>query len=308
MLSKNTRIYKGKSLLDFPSDYTLIDIETTGLDPNYDEIIEIAAIRIRNNMIDSTFSTLVKPERLIDNFITELTGITNDMVANSLPIEPNLYKLHSFINNDILLGHNVNFDVNFLYDNYIKYTPYLFKNNFVDTLRLSRKVYPDLGSHSLSYLTRSLGIISKTSHRAEADCLTTYSLVNSMINTISNTGESIESFVQRMNASIHSLASSIRATNTIFDDTHPVYGQSFCFTGTLSSCTRREAMQVVVNMGGIVTDRITKKTNYLVLGITDYRKVKGNKSSKVQKAESLKTSGYDIDIISENVFWDLISN
>ena len=61
-------------------------------------------------------------------------------------------------------------------------------------------------------------------------------------------------------------------------------------------------------MGGIVTDRITKKTNYLVLGITDYRKVKGNKSSKVQKAESLKTSGYDIDIISENVFWDLISN
>ena len=308
MLSKNTRIYKGKSLLDFPSDYTLIDIETTGLDPNYDEIIEIAAIRIRNNMIDSTFSTLVKPERLIDNFITELTGITNDMVANSLPIEPNLYKLHSFINNDILLGHNVNFDVNFLYDNYIKYTPYLFKNNFVDTLRLSRKVYPDLGSHSLSYLTRFLGIISKTSHRAEADCLTTYSLVNSMINTISNTGESIESFVQRMNASIHSLASSIRATNTIFDDTHPVYGQSFCFTGTLSSCTRREAMQVVVNMGGIVTDRITKKTNYLVLGITDYRKVKGNKSSKVQKAESLKTSGYDIDIISENVFWDLISN
>lgn len=308
MLSKNTRIYKGKSLIDFPSDYTLIDIETTGLDPNYDEIIEIAAIRIRNNMIDSTFSTLVKPERLIDNFITELTGITNDMVANSLPIEPNLYKLHSFINNDILLGHNVNFDVNFLYDNYIKYTPYLFKNNFVDTLRLSRKVYPDLGSHSLSYLTRSLGIISKTSHRAEADCLTTYSLVNSMINTISNTGESIESFVQRMNASIHSLASSIRATNTIFDDTHPVYGQSFCFTGTLSSCTRREAMQVVVNMGGIVTDRITKKTNYLVLGITDYRKVKGNKSSKVQKAESLKTSGYDIDIISENVFWDLISN
>lgn len=308
MLSKNTRIYKGKSLLDFPSDYTLIDIETTGLDPNYDEIIEIAAIRIRNNIIDSTFSTLVKPERLIDNFITELTGITNDMVANSLPIEPNLYKLHSFINNDILLGHNVNFDVNFLYDNYIKYTPYLFKNNFVDTLRLSRKVYPDLGSHSLSYLTRSLGIISKTSHRAEADCLTTYSLVNSMINTISNTGESIESFVQRMNASIHSLASSIRATNTIFDDTHPVYGQSFCFTGTLSSCTRREAMQVVVNMGGIVTDRITKKTNYLVLGITDYRKVKGNKSSKVQKAESLKTSGYDIDIISENVFWDLISN
>lgn len=308
MLSKNTRIYKGKSLLDFPSDYTLIDIETTGLDPNYDEIIEIAAIRIRNNMIDSTFSTLVKPERLIDNFITELTGITNDMVANSLPIEPNLYKLHSFINNDILIGHNVNFDVNFLYDNYIKYTPYLFKNNFVDTLRLSRKVYPDLGSHSLSYLTRSLGIISKTSHRAEADCLTTYSLVNSMINTISNTGESIESFVQRMNASIHNLASSIRATNTIFDDTHPVYGQSFCFTGTLSSCTRREAMQVVVNMGGIVTDRITKKTNYLVLGITDYRKVKGNKSSKVKKAESLKTSGYDIDIISENVFWDLISN
>ena len=78
---------KGKSLLDFPSNYVLFDIETTGLDPEYDEIIEIGAIKVDNNKVMDEFHSLIKPDNEIDEFITNLTGITNEMVENAANIE-----------------------------------------------------------------------------------------------------------------------------------------------------------------------------------------------------------------------------
>ena len=70
---------------------------------------------------------------------------------------------------------------------------------------------------------------------------------------------------------------------------------------------RKEAMQKVVNLGGLVGDSVTKKTNYLILGNNDYCKsIKDGKSSKQKKAEELKLKGYDIEVISENVFYDML--
>ena len=80
---EKTRTNKGTSLLDFPDSYIIIDIETTGLDPIYDEIIEITALKVNQDKIVDTFTTLIKPTKPINPFITELTGITNDMVENS---------------------------------------------------------------------------------------------------------------------------------------------------------------------------------------------------------------------------------
>ena len=74
---------KGNNLLMFPADCCIIDIETTGLDPEYCEIIEIAALRIRNGEITERFSELVKPSVPLDPFITALTGITNDMMKDA---------------------------------------------------------------------------------------------------------------------------------------------------------------------------------------------------------------------------------
>ena len=73
---------KGKSLIEIPNKYIAFDIETTGLDPAYGEIIEIGAIKIENGKEIETFNTLIKPEYEIDEFITELTGITNEMLKN----------------------------------------------------------------------------------------------------------------------------------------------------------------------------------------------------------------------------------
>lgn len=113
------RELKGKSLIEIPNKYIAFDIETTGLDPMYDEIIEIGAIKIEDGKEIETFSTLIKPEYEIDEFITELTGITNEMVMDAPKINEVLPKFMDFIKDSIILGYNVNFDINFIYDNLI---------------------------------------------------------------------------------------------------------------------------------------------------------------------------------------------
>lgn len=84
---KHTRDYKGKSLLTLTKDFTVIDIETTGLDPTYDEIIEIGAIRVRNSIIVDKLNLLVKPKEEVDDYITDLTGISNEMLIDKPSIE-----------------------------------------------------------------------------------------------------------------------------------------------------------------------------------------------------------------------------
>lgn len=98
---------KGKSLLNFPSDYVVIDIETTGLDPLYDEIIEVSAVRYIDNVMSDRYVSLVKPENPISDFIANLTGITNDMVSNSQPIETVLPQFLDFVGSNPLVGHNI---------------------------------------------------------------------------------------------------------------------------------------------------------------------------------------------------------
>ena len=103
-------------------------------------------------------------------------------------------------------------------------------------------------------------------------------------------------------------AKDIVTNKTEFDETHPLFGKLCVFTGTLEKMIRKDAMQIVVDFGGQVGNSVTKKTNYLILGNNDYcSSIKDGKSSKQKKAESLKLSGSDIEIISEDVFYDMIS-
>ena len=112
---------KGKHVTDFPCDYTVVDIETTGLSPDKCEIIEISALKVRNDEIVDTFSTLIKPSKRIDPFIVRLTGITDEMVAEAPKIRAVLPAFMEFVAEDFILGHNVNFDINFIYYNWKKY-------------------------------------------------------------------------------------------------------------------------------------------------------------------------------------------
>ncbi|HBA96626.1 MAG TPA: hypothetical protein DCZ23_00820 [Lachnospiraceae bacterium] len=104
----NPRPYKGKSMIDFPNTYVLADIETTGLSAGSCAIIEISAIRYANGIKVDSFSTLVKPSRKIDRFITGLTGITDSMVADIPGIAESIMAFYRYAGDDILVGYNVN--------------------------------------------------------------------------------------------------------------------------------------------------------------------------------------------------------
>lgn len=170
---------KGSLINEFPSDYTVVDIETTGLSPASCEIIEISALKVRNDEIVDSFSSLVKPTKKINSFIVNLTGITNEMVENAPKINTVLSEFVKFVSDDFILGHNVNFDINFIYDGMMKYLKKEFTNDYIDTMRLSRR-HCDLKKHNLKSLAKHYNISLKGHHRALTDCKITYDVYKSI--------------------------------------------------------------------------------------------------------------------------------
>ena len=144
-LNKNCRTYKGHSLIEDVGDYTVVDIETTSLDSFHGEILEISAIKVRNKEEVDHFSELIKTNEELGYFTTNLTGITNEMMLKEgKELEDVLQSFKAFLGNDIIVGHNVNFDINFLYDNMEEHLDTYLSNDYVDTLRIARKVLPNL--------------------------------------------------------------------------------------------------------------------------------------------------------------------
>lgn len=302
---------KGNSLFVFPKEYIVFDIETTGLDPLVDEIIEIGAIKVKDNTVIEEFHSLIKPSYKIDAFITGLTGITNDMVEEAPSSKKVLEKFVKFIENNILVGHNVHFDINFIYDHLIKINGTPLKNDFVDTLRVARKILPELKHHRLKDLASYYHIDTEGNHRAKKDAEITFSIYQKLEETMKEKYGSVEIFTNtiKKSHSYQQATSSIIPTVTEFNQENLFYNQYVAITGTLEKMTRKEAMQIIVNLGGHLENTVTTKTNYLILGNNDYNPIlRGKKSSKLIKAENFKLKGLEIEIISENVFYDLLSN
>lgn len=303
MEEKRVRDKKGKNLLSVPSDYVVIDLETTGLDPQYNEIIEVAGLHFIDGIEQGRFHSLVKPQEEIDEFITELTGISNSMVSDAPQIETILPEFLNFIGNSIVIGHNVNFDINFLYDYAEELSLPSVSNDFVDTLRLSRFLYKDIKNHKLQTLITYLGVAEKLDHRALSDCSCTQKCYAIMKQHVEQNNIDLKPKAKDYG----SLSKSINPESDVFDEDTLIYNAAFAFTGKLERMTRREAMQAVANAGGICCDKVTSNTNYLVLGNNDYCKsIKGGKSSKQKKAERMQLDGFDIAIISEDVFYDML--
>lgn len=291
---------KGNSLLLFPTTYVVVDIETTGLDPSCDKIIEIAAVKIQNGEEIEQFQSLVNPHFEIDEFIQELTGITNPMLESAPSIESVLPRLLEFVGAEIIVGHNANFDINFIYDCAKNLNLNPFCNDFVDTMRISRKLYRDLKHHTLAALSASLNVGESVEHRALADCIQTRQCFEIM----RQRAEEIGGLPMKTKATSKTLV----AESDEFDEDSPLYGKTFAFTGTLEKMTRKEAMQIVINAGGKCTDNVVASTNFLVLGNQDYYKgIKNSKSNKQKKAEKMQLSGADIVAISENTFYDMLN-
>lgn len=147
--------------------FVAIDVETTGLSPFANELIEVSAIKYKGNKKIDTFSTLIRPKVQIPYYITKITGITNDMVKNAPEVEEVMPELIRFVGESPIVAHNANFDYKFI-QNYSNNS--FSKNQVIDTVPIGRKLYPELPNHKLGTIARHIGITEDGFHRAEFDC------------------------------------------------------------------------------------------------------------------------------------------
>ena len=151
--------------------YVSIDLETTGLNPKRDRIIEIGAIRVERGEIREEFSTFVNPGRKLEDRITELTGIRDEDLAEAPELDEVFPKLLEFMGDFPLLGHSILFDYSFLKKAAVD-RKLTFERSAVDTLQIARKYLPDLPHRNLEYLCRYYEI-PHHAHRALEDAKAT---------------------------------------------------------------------------------------------------------------------------------------
>jgi DNA polymerase-3 subunit alpha (Gram-positive type) len=158
--------------MDFDQTFVVLDLETTGLNSKNDAITEIGAVKVKNKQVVEYFQTFVNPQMAIPTKITELTGITNEMVKDAPEIETVLEQFRDFCKDSSLVAHNAPFDLGFLKEK-AKRINWKIKNPIVDTLTLSRELLPKLKRHKLNLVAKHLGVQLHRHHRAKDDAQAT---------------------------------------------------------------------------------------------------------------------------------------
>ena len=165
--------YTSRRSEEIPSSYVVIDVETTGLEPSIDKIIEISAIKYIENREVAVFNELVNPNIELDPYITTLTGIDTKDLINKPSIDTIIPKFIEFIENFTLVAHNASFDIKMIVAESYRSGIQFPNNKIQDTLKLSKRMFSktDIPNYKLETLKNYLGLTYK-SHRALDDCYT----------------------------------------------------------------------------------------------------------------------------------------
>ncbi|NUS72576.1 MAG: hypothetical protein HOQ05_04130 [Corynebacteriales bacterium] len=163
--------------------FVVVDLETTGMNPETDRITEIAAVQVRGENVLAEFSTLVNPEVEISEFITRLTGITNEAVASSPSVEHVLPTFVEFARAGVLVAHNAPFDVGFLRAACARYGLRWPTIPVVDTVALARRLVSptEVENHKLSTLAGLFNAKTTPNHRALDDARATVTVLQHLL-------------------------------------------------------------------------------------------------------------------------------
>ena len=170
--------------------YVIFDLETTGLSSDYDEIIEIGAIKVVQHQIIDSYHTLVKPSSIINDFITSKTNITQAMVEHSPQINDVLPHFLSFIQGSVLVAHNASFDVGFIRENAKRLKLSFLDVTVIDTLELSRVLLSQRKSFRLGKVARYFNIAydEEVAHRADYDVKITHQVFQNLCRLLNQEG------------------------------------------------------------------------------------------------------------------------
>jgi DNA polymerase-3 subunit epsilon len=176
-----------EDILSLPIDdaeYCIVDVETTGLGPMTNNIIEIGLVKVAQGRIVDRYHSLVNPGRDVPYYITSLTGITNEDVYNAPFFEDIAGDVCTFISDNILTAHNLSFDKSFLRREFLYCGREELANFGLCTLKMARRLYPALRSKSLGSVCKHLHIINRDAHRALADAEVTACLLIKMLKEV----------------------------------------------------------------------------------------------------------------------------
>lgn len=157
-------------------DYVILDVETTGLSPESDRVIELAVVKVESGQVVDTFASLVNPERAIPENVVKLTNITQDMVADAPVFSALAEAIVSFIGDLPVVAHNASFDAGFLAEE-LNRAGVPFQFQYIDSIRLAKKAYPDMPNYKLKTLIKKLSLADHAQqHRAADDAMCTQRL------------------------------------------------------------------------------------------------------------------------------------
>ena len=162
---------RGRKRDKYVRDYVVFDLETTGVNVEYDAVIEISAIKVLQGREAGTFSTLVNPQRPIPYRASEVNHIYDDMVKDAPIFKKALEDFDAFIGDLFLVGHNIHtFDMKFIWRDAQDYWGKTIANDYIDTLPLAKQCLPQLSRYRLVDLAAHYRISTDGAHRALADC------------------------------------------------------------------------------------------------------------------------------------------
>jgi DNA polymerase-3 subunit epsilon len=287
----------------------IVDLETTGLDSRFDEIIEIGAIKIdiETGEVLGEFQTFSKPKGVylnedgeevderecnlvrLDPFIIELTGITDEMLVDAPSNEEAVSAFFEFAEDFPIWAYNAGFDSKFLNEHTENHRP------LKDVLALARRAFPSLQNHKLSNVANHLNISIVGAHRAIADCLITKEVFLCVFRFQKNNPRPFNH--------------GFKVADYLPKEEGFFYGKTIVFTGALTTMTRDVAATHASKYGFKIGASVTKKTDYLVVGIQDLSTLAGHdKSSKHRRVEELIQEGLRIEILTEDSFIKMCGN
>ena len=291
-------IYQGKQLAVPLEDYTVIDVETTGLKADLCEMTEISGVRVRGQKIVSEFTSLVHTLHPIPENIIALTGISNEMVADAPELEEVLPAFLNWLGDDVLVGQNIPFDISFLLHGCQSARIEAFRNDYEDTLSFSRLLLPEMPHHRLNNLCERFGIVNEQAHRSLSDCRATFEVYKALCAMIKEKEISQNEFSFGI---LHLGDKKEAVPRKVYDRSHPLYGKRVVCTGSFRSRKRKELEAEAADRGAVIVSEISFTTDYLFYGEGAENAV------RFKKAELLKEQGAQLKILNEDDFLKLLA-
>ena len=310
-------------------NFTAIDFETAN--SNRGSACSIGLVKVENGMISERFSFLIKPDPpVFDPFNVSIHGITEEDVRGAPTFSDLWPSLWPRISGP-LVAHNAAFDMSVLRYSLDSFGAHYPETDYFCTCVISKLAWPEFPTYALNHVAREIGV-SFSHHDAEEDAFACAHVAMAAckklgVPSLYDLPDSCGLRVGRLFAggycpcgcprSAHSIVRSqnklramdITPSSTSHDEENPIHGMSFVFTGTMTSMSRKTAMQAVVDRGGLCHDMVKSDTNFLVLGQEGFIGYQaGHKSSKITKAEAMRRTGMTIEILSEADFVGMLGD